>query len=219
MSIAFGPVHYWLFDQIRLVDRRTDLLFERLSGMRSSQEMEQLHSEISDKFGKAVGDASLEELVFPPAIHQGLSYLIARIEAREAAVFAACGKERDGLDELYRGHGAQVAGLIADETGNGSPDAEEIFKELMNVKLVSMPCDKVVELVRADGKQAVWRQVQFLQQETWGAGGADFAELFRHQGIWIEGFARALNPAAHYSAEYFRPEGNPVSEEMITILE
>lgn len=219
MSIAFGPVHYWLFDQIRLVDGRTDLLLDHLSGIRSQQEIKQLDEGISGRFGQKIGDTALEELVFPPAIHQGLSYLIARIEAREAAVFAAFGDKREGLEDLYREQGRRVAEMVAGEAQNGNPNAKEIFEALMNIKLVGMPCDKVVELVSADGRKAVWRQVQFLQKETWGAGGADFEALFRHHGFWLEGFARELNPAARYEAVFFRPEGDPVSEEMFTITE
>ena len=217
MSMRFGPIHYLLFDQIRLIDQRTEKVFERLEQQRTPEEIQSVRARIDGEFGSGIGDGVLEEFVFPPMIHQGLADLIARVESRESAAVAAFGEETGELSGLYRRHGEQVGASIAD--GDRHLSAAEIFETLQQVKLVGMPCDKVLEIVSNDDSRIVWRFTECLPREHWRAGGAEPETLFRLLGEWISGFAGALNPKAQYEQSYFRPDGSPASEEILAIVE
>lgn len=217
MSISFGPIHHWLFDQIRLVDQRTEKVLNYLADIRSPETAEEVRTSLRDKFGAEIGDRRLEDLVTPPYIHDGLSRIIERIEAREAAAVAAFGAGANGLNRLYERDGGQAAFLLTSEGSNGKLSAERIFENLQQVKLLGMPCDRVASVVRTGEDAVAWRQSKCPQAEHWQAGGADLDTLFNLHGRWIGGFARALNPEARYAKLFFRPGESPASEELLVI--
>jgi hypothetical protein len=218
MSKMFGPIHYWLFDQIRLVDHRTETILDHYEQIRSGNEARALREDLDRRFGEAVGKRELEELVFQPNIHQGLSELVRLVEAREAAAVAAFGNE-DSLCELYRRHGKETAGKLPGKGHQASGNALHLFEAVQQVKLVGMPCDQVVEVIEANDYCVVWRQQECLQLKNWATSGADAEKLFDLHGHWIAGFARALNPKAQYEKRFFAPAGSPASEEALTISE
>ena len=216
MSVSFGPIHQWLFDQIRLVDRRTERLLEHLSQVRSPGDALRARERLRSEFGEEIGTNGLRELVGPPSIHQGLGALISRVESREAAAVSLIGGGSNGLAGLYERDGGEVGTRFVPKIGV-APAAPEIFAALQQVKLVGMPCDNVVEVVDSREDTVLWRQGRLLQAENWRAGGSDPETMFRLHGRWIEGFARSLNPRARHGIIFLRPESSPASEELLAI--
>ena len=213
MSLRFAPIHSWLFDQIRVVDSRTELLLDVLQREHSAD----LRAELTSRFGEAIEHNALEDLVAPPAIHEGLTSLIARVESREAAAVAAFGNESSAPERVFAEHGKRIGDAV-NRANNGRPrGATGLLEALLNVKLVGMPCDRVIEVLSGDDHSVVWRQTVCLKREHWLAGGAEAEKMFELNGVWIAGFIVELHPGARYSATFFRPDGSPSSEETITI--
>ena len=217
MSKMFGPIHFWLYDQIRLVDGRTETLLGLLNEYVSEEDSSSVRKELDTKFGAGVGNFQLEHIVFPPAIHEGLSKLITRVESREAAAVVAFNDTAADLGKFYYEHGSAIGGQVK----QGHPDLQDgpqgIVEVIQNIVLVGMPCDKVLSIASSDESSVVWRQSECLQAAHWEYGGADVERMFDLRGSWLAGLVSEINPDVKYETRFFRPLGNPASEEAIFI--
>ena len=217
MSRMFGPIHFWLYDQIRLIDSRTEGLLNLLSESSSQEDFSEVRKQLDTKFGVGIGNFQLEHIVFPPAIHEGLSKLITRVESREAAAVAAFNGSAADLGKFYYEHGSAIGGQVK----QGHPDLQDgpqgIFEVIQNIVLVGMPCDKVLSIAGSDESSVVWQQSECLQAAHWEYGGADVERMFELRGRWLSGLVSEINPDVKYETRFFRPGQNPASEEAIFI--
>lgn len=217
MSRMFGPIHFWLFNQIKLVDSRTEALLSLLQEPVSEQTLSDISNTLDEQFGSGIGKFQLEHIVSPPAIHEGLSAIITRVESREAGAVAAFDGSGADLGKFYYEHGGEIAAQIKQAHQDLPTAPQNIFEVIQNIVLVGMPCDKVVSVSSSDDSSVVWQQSECLQVQHWRRGGADVERMFELRGSWLAGFVSTLNPEARYETHFFRPDQTPASEEAITV--
>ena len=113
MSAFIGPIHYWLYEKIRLVLGREEVLFNKASEMCGST-AEELREQVWQTYGAPPADVDLGELIDHDNIHGWLQKQINLAETREAAfckeLMDTCGAAAEQLiEQAFTEHGKTVA--------------------------------------------------------------------------------------------------------------
>ena len=74
MSVFLGRIHYWLFNKIKLVQERQQLLFSRAEAMCGSL-AEELEAQVRQTYGEPLPDKDLAELIDHSNIHGWLQQI------------------------------------------------------------------------------------------------------------------------------------------------
>lgn len=178
MSAFLGPIHYWLYNKIKLQEAFTNDILEASSKNNWYQDLE---IEVEKNYNK-LDNRPLEEIIDQSNIHGWLQSKIAQAELRLAFVVTKLiNKNSDYITELKK---------IAFSFGaaNSVPEnstASDIFKYLNDSLIDGMPCDRVNELVESDEKQVIWRQNLCVHSSYWAevGGNVDVYYTLRHEII------------------------------------
>jgi len=190
MSSALGPIHYWIFDQIGLVEGRGEALSEALAKARGEAAREAWEAILAEHPGRFSG-RKLEELVSDGQIHQSLEAMMATVQAREAKL-VAWAREHEGLDVLrraYAAHGAQWGGRVREAARPG--DAPAVFSGLRELWLEGMPCDIRIEVVEETPKRLRWTQPGLALERYWEGSGCPPETMLELHGLWMSAFVEA----------------------------
>ena len=68
MSAFIGPIHYWLYNKIRLVNDRQEFLAEKVAAM-CGETAEELREQVAQSYGQPLPDKDLSELIEHDNIH------------------------------------------------------------------------------------------------------------------------------------------------------
>ena len=189
MSAFIGPIHYWLYNKIRLVNDRQDFLAEKVAEM-CGETAEELREQVAQSYGQPLPDQDLAELIEHDNIHGWLQRQINLAESREAAfikeLLDTCGGAADDLiEKAYAEHG-QLTGAEAARSGRYALDsATGILKALNDTYLNGMPCD-------------AGDCVMAIHAPNWRRTGVDEAAMAKYYETWLRGFVQGANPAFRY---------------------
>ena len=189
MSAFIGPIHYWLYNKIRLVNDRQDFLAEKVAEM-CGETAEELREQVAQSYGQPLPDQDLAELIEHDNIHGWLQRQINLAESREAAfikeLLDTCGGAADDLiEKAYAEHGQQT-GAAAAQSGRYTLDsAAGILKALNDYFLNGMPCD-------------AGDCVMAIHAPNWRRTGVDEAAMAKYYETWLGGFVQGANPAFRY---------------------
>lgn len=190
MSAFIGPIHYWLFGKIRLLEERQAFLLQNVTEMCGST-AEELHEQVNQMYGRPLPDQDLAELISHDNIHGWLQRQINLAESREASfiklLLETCGgAAEDIVERSYDEHGRKV-GASAKETGRYTLDSSEgVFRALNDYYLNGMPCD-------------AGESVMSSHQSNWKRAGMDETEMSRYYQKWLKGFVMGFNPDYEYA--------------------
>ena len=190
MSAFIGPIHYWLFGKIRLLEERQAFLLQNVTEMCGST-AEEFHEQVTQMYGKPLPDQDLAELISHDNIHGWLQRQINLAESREASfiklLLETCGGAAEDLVERsYDEHGQKV-GASAKETGRYALDSSEGVLQAMNdYYLNGMPCDS-------------GDCVMSLHMSNWKRAGMDETEMSRFYEKWLKSFVLGFNPGYEYA--------------------
>ena len=190
MSAFIGPIHYWLYNKIRLVNDRQEFLAEKVAAM-CGETAEELREQVAQSYGQPLPDKDLSELIEHDNIHGWLQRQINLAESREAAfikeLLDTCGGAADDLiEKAYAEHG-QLTGAEAARSGRYALDsATGILKALNDTYLNGMPCD-------------AGDCVMAIHAPNWRRTGVDEAAMAKYYEAWLRGFVRGANPGFTYS--------------------
>ena len=202
MSAFLGPIHYWLFNKIMLVESREKgiiALFKEKHG----DEAESIASANISKNGDYFPATPLEDMIGDEPIHSYLAEAIERVETREAALIAALiEKYGDGakaeIIEAARKDGEKIGLAEAEELHAGGPaTAEDILSAVKNAFLDGMPCDHVTHTPTPTDREAVETHSECLHKDYWKNAGADAVFMCEYLGSWIDGLVEGLGGASH----------------------
>ena len=190
MSAFIGPIHYWLYNKIRLVNGRQEFLAEKVAAM-CGETAEELREQVAQSYGQSLPDKDLSELIEHDNIHGWLQRQINLAESREAAfikeLLDTCGGAADDLiEKAYAEHG-RLTGADAARSGRYTLDsAAGILKALNDTYLNGMPCD-------------AGDCVMGIHAPNWRRTGVDEAAMAKYYECWLRGFVQGANPAFTYS--------------------
>ena len=203
MSAFLGPIHYWLYNKIRLVNEREQAIFEA-AAVSCGDLAEELRAQVRQTYGDPPPAGDLAGLIDTGNIHGWLQRQINLAETREAAFVREltdiCGDDaRAAVREAFELHGTACGRAAAADSRQDCTNAGGIFKAMNDCFLNGMPCDQADRVVVNVPGRTVWEGVTCLQEPNWKRAGADprfMKELYR---IWLAAFARGMNPAATYT--------------------
>ena len=192
MSAFIGPIHYWLYGKIKLVNQRQEYLREKVSEMCGAT-ADELWDQVTQSYGEPLPDRDLAELIAHDNIHGWLQRQINLAESREAAFIKeltdTCGgAAEDLIGRAFSEHGKQT-GMAAKQNGRYDLESEEgILKALNDYYLNGMPCDAGDCVIS-------------LHQPNWQRAGADESAMRSYYELWLKGFVQAANSKFIYALD------------------
>jgi hypothetical protein len=221
MSAFLGPIHYWLFKKINLVeDRERKLVFTFTE--KYGDGVEEIAADNRAKYGEYYDETPLEELVGDAAIHEFLSMEIAKVETREAALLTTLiSKYGDEAKILAittaKEHGKDFGEAQTAEAETEDVTADDVYKAVKNTFLDGMPCDHVVEVKENTNTQLVEMHTECLHLNYWKTAGADAETMCSYLGSWTNGIVTGLGVGATHSRGMTIAKGDSHCEDTYTI--
>lgn len=196
MSAFLGPIHYWLFNKIQLVEEREQYLRKAFAGNWPA-EAKEVARKLEATYGPPFGGEPLEALIGDAPIHQWLSSAIEQAETREAAYIAYFldkygDRALEAATKAYQEHGAAVGKLAQEDPRVKAQDPQSFSMLLFNYLLDGMPCDHVTE-TKGQNSQFEVKHVACLHEGYWQAAGAPFATMCQLRSLWVDAFGRGVS--------------------------
>lgn len=200
MACALGPIHHWIFGQVRLAEARGRRLAAALEASGCAGALAAWRA-ASGEHPDGWRAQPLEMLI-TGAVHEGLEALVAEVAAGEAALFALASEH--GAPALA----AFAAALRADGEAAGAAlrptlpprDARVIHASLHEQWLEGMPCHVEIE-VDADSPLAVaWRRRGQPLAKYWQLAPAAVAALGALHAEWLAAFVTGCGGRFEWAA-------------------
>lgn len=219
MSAFLAPIHYWLYNKIRRVEKREQQLFNQANEMCGST-AEELREQVWQSYGHPLPEQDLSEMIDQSNIHGWLQKQINIVETREAAFIneltSMCGSA--GLDVAQKAFEADAAECGADAKASGKYDlskANGIYQAMNDYFLNGMPCDQADMLAENSADKVIWQGGSCLKEKNWTRAGADKKTMTSLYRAWFASFVTSVNPGFVYAQTLDILKGDPVSRHEI----
>lgn len=200
MSRFLAPIHFWLFNKIKLHE---SLELEIIGNIEKNLDtsISNLVSELSSKIGNPVEDKPLEELIDTNNIHGWLQNKIDIAETRQAALITEIinrfgQKGLDVIEEAYKSQGARCGEDAANRFDIST--APSLYKSLNNYILDGMPCDNATNVTIEENDRLQWKVSNCLHRGYWENVNGDTNTLYKLRQIWISNFIKNANKDFNY---------------------
>lgn len=183
MSAVLGPIHYWLFNKIKIQDTLVEAVVRYGTEKYGSDIMNGI-----EKFGE-VETESLENIIDGTNIHGWLQERVSIVENRLAfAVTAVLGKESiDNLEQIFFCLGSKVV-EVPEQT-----DARAVYRLLNDSLLDGMPCDHANSIVEEDDNTITYKRNVCVHEEYWNGVGTDVSVYYTLRKALIKGMLENTN--------------------------
>lgn len=186
MSAFLGPIHFWLYNKIRLQQAIVDEIFTL--GDKNGLALE---SECNSRFGE-FENKPLEEMIDLGNIHGWLQERVSQVEYKYAYSVTRLLAKNPGAME-------QLKAILA---GNGetlgknqkSPElkATDVFKIISDTLLDGMPCDHANKLLKQGENEVMWKRSICVHSPYWEEAAGDIDIYYELRDAWLEGFIKEL---------------------------
>lgn len=186
MSAFLGPIHYWLYNKIRLQQGIVDELYE--FGRKYQLSLEE---DCNLQFGD-FPNKPLEEMIDHGNIHGWLQERVAQVEYKYAYCVTKLLHQDPGamnqLTTLLNQKGRELGRTVADDSLN----ATSVFKLITDHLLDGMPCDHANTLISQSDDQVVWKRNLCVHQSYWEELGGDISIYYELRNAWIDGLVQVI---------------------------
>lgn len=195
MSESLAQIHHWLFNKIKIVSNRENLLMQKF------QDHADIVESVREMANQSVGISSfnqeLEQVIDHNNIHQWLQRQLNLVEAREAYIIKELinmiGNDiRVTMEETFKKDGFSY-GKEAVTFSKGVSTAPELYQTLNDYYLNGMPCDKCDVVKQISPNIMIWENEQWQQQANWQRVGADHSKMEGLYLIWLKSFITGAN--------------------------
>lgn len=185
MSKFLGPIHFWLYNKIKIQNN----VVEDILHLSDSMELN-IRNNLYEQYGD--GDLKpLDEVIDVGNIHGWLQDQISKVEYKLAfAVTDILSKDPEKINDLksiFKNNGEKCSTL------NGESTIEEAFKAVNDTLLDGMPCDHVNGVVSQNEKEAVWKRYECVHSKYWDAAKGDVNIYYELRDEFIEGLLSAAS--------------------------
>ena len=220
MSAFLAPIHYWLYNKIRLVIKREQLIFEGADNLCGGT-AEEARSQAWQSYGEPLPDTDLTDHIDQGNIHGWLQRQINVAESREAAFIQAlvdsCGDAAvDVARKAFSKHGAECARHADAEGKYETSTAPGLYKAINDYYLNGMPCDQADAVLENTPDRMVWESQVCLQEPNWQRAGADYKLMKTLYNEWLTAFISILNPGFAFAQTSDGKAGGTINRYEIT---
>lgn len=181
MSATLGPIHYWLYNKIKVQNGIVEDIISFTENQKSNLELRN----ILDQQFKSIEIQPLENLVDTTNIHGWLQECVSIVEYRLAYSVTALLKEQSDtivtLKELFRNAGIRATSL------NKDASISEIYQKLGDTLLDGMPCDHANTVVSQDKEAVIWKKNVCVHEQYWVSVGGDVQNYYMLREEFIKG--------------------------------
>lgn len=200
MSLYLAPVHFWLFNKIKLSESLERDLEESLTN-KFGNEVYSIFCNSLKEFGSFTENKPLDEIIDTSNIHGWLQDKVSKTELRTAYlltnVINEFGEEalKTALD-VYKKQG-YICGNELKEN-NENQNALVLFKGLNNYILDGMPCDNANSILMKNDDLVEWENKKCIHKPYWDKVSGDITYFYNLRDQWIESFIATANNNFHY---------------------
>jgi hypothetical protein len=188
MSLTLGPIHYWLYNKIKIAEDRSFALHDGLHGAGVDVAAER------DRYGDRLPDADLTELVGDNSIHSFLQGLITRIQIFEASLVEAAVGHEDLIFALVEQHGRKTGQEAVAHQGGPATDVNQLGRLVNDYQLEGMPCDPSPAFAPGEG-ELTYRHTACNHLANWEYTGAKPETMCALTNRWLAGFVEGAGSA------------------------
>ena len=178
MSAFLGPIHYWLYDKIKL---QNDFV-NQLMNVATNHGID-VETKLNEKYG-VLPTEELENIIDEGNIHGWLQEKVSLVEFRLADLVTMVLKENHELWESLKQEAVAFGGSI------GTKDIstpKEVYQLLNNCLLDGMPCDHVNVLISQKENEIIWKRSQCVHESYWNEVSGDVSVYYEIRTEWIKG--------------------------------
>lgn len=183
MSAFLGPIHFWLYNKIKIQQAIVDDIHNISSkyGLSLKEDCDNRYGEFENR--------PLDEIIDPCNIHGWLQEKVSQVEYKYAySVKTLLDKDPAVLTELEYLH-TEKGRELGQTIKESSPSASDLFKAISDNLLDGMPCDHANTVLENDKTCVVWKRNLCVHAQYWEAVGADISIYYRLRKAWITGLA------------------------------
>lgn len=205
MSLTLGPIHYLMFDKIKLVNQRR-LAIRDAFVRKYGKDAEDAAKEAEKAYDYKLEDKPLDELIGDESIHGWLQDKVSRVELAESALISALWKKyKDdagvlALDASYQ-FGYSYGGKLSKDYPAKVDTPDAIQDVIWSYYLDGMPCDQEEGLFDAKDKTLFMRHTYCLHNSYWEQTKAPAALMCRIYASFLEGLLKGLNSSISFKRE------------------
>jgi hypothetical protein len=186
MSAFLGPIHYWLYNKIRLQQEIIDELYRLGESYKLT-----LKEEAESRFG-AIENKPLEEMIDQGNIHGWLQERVSQVEYKYAYVVSSLANKLPDAMHTLKGclynAGNRQAKAIHPDTDTLA--ANELFKLISDQLLDGMPCDHANRLLSQNDNDLTWTRNLCVHAPYWEELGGDISVYYELRESWLMGFIK-----------------------------
>ena len=185
MSARLGNIHYWLYNQIQIIDDRNNFLVKDFN-------------ELSNKYNDSLAGVEISKALGEQHIHPGLESLIIKVQTEEVNIVNDLLGivSFNELKELYYEHGV----ITAKNNEKSGDTVEEIANALKDIFLERMPCDRLTQMEINENTGRIIRDSK-LHTEFWINSEVPVEKMHQLYQAWIQGALFVINPTVEYQRE------------------
>ncbi|MBI5683115.1 MAG: hypothetical protein HZC45_08140 [Deltaproteobacteria bacterium] len=203
MSAFLGPIHYWLFNKIKLVEDRESAIVKAFSE-KFGGDVNVIAKNARERYGEPVGDTPIDQMIGDSPIHGFLHNRITVAESRESFILSEFIKKYSGeannpaMETAYK-HGLETGRHALKEYEIENVNPESAYKVLQNFFLDGMPCDHVTEVDQPSEKELHGRHTDCLHKSYWDEAGISGNFMCEYLAKWVDGFIAGLGSSVKYN--------------------
>ena len=197
MSAFLGPIHYWLFNKILLIEGRAFAIAQALKDNGKATAV----ADKVDAYGQRMAGRELDDLVGDNPIHQFLYGMISKVEVFEAGLVEIAGAAYDSALAAVEKHGKQTGQKAVEQKGEKPDDLEAIYQYVSDYQLEGMPCDPGAEVEPGADKVLLYRHRVCNHISNWEYTSCPVDKMCAIHNAWLKGFISGLNDSASYEVK------------------
>ncbi len=188
MSCNLGPIHFWIFEQVRRTEARARVLLEVLADA-GVEGVEDAWRQIMERHPGEFETVELETLI-GEVVHESVEHLVSTVQAREAALWAFVtergGEAQNLFVEAYLADGRQWGERTRD--AHAEMDARSIFASFRELWLEGMPCYVEIDLPADTAERVEWTRQGLPLARYWDLPANEAAGLASLHCRWLKAF-------------------------------
>lgn len=181
MSAFLGPIHYWLYNKIKLQQE----LVEDIIKLSQDLKIPDIHlkEDLDVRYG-VFDTKPLEEIIDTGNIHGWLQSRVSQAEYKLAGSVTILLEKNPELIEDIK----QIFETRGMQKSVAYDSAADIYKAISDSLLDGMPCDNANSLLENSEDKVVWRRNTCVHSSYWDEAGGDINIYYILREAFIRGF-------------------------------